>query len=161
LDILGAAVDEKVSGTLVVDDPAGFGIIGRGIPHTVARYVRIKGEKEPNLPPICPKVLHDDLPNEDVLVEVHRVIAHDEDPQSLMVEAHFRHKGLFLIFELPFPAIPNPGEFAVNPDPQSAVIASYVVFLTDVREVEVPYCVVFVETDKQLAIAHRDVSRHC
>lgn len=69
-------------------------------------------------------------------------------------------QGVLFVSKFSLPGVVEPGEVAVHPYADSAVVSSYVVFLSHVWVVEVSEAQVFIEVDEHLAVAEYQRTRH-
>jgi hypothetical protein len=77
-----------------------------------------------------------------------------------MIKGNTGDQGILLIFQVNFPVRTDPGELLVDPDAKTAVFALYMVFLPDMREIEITYVVMLIKADKEFAVSNRYISRH-
>ena len=106
-------------------------------------------------------VLHRDLADVDVLVEVDGVAHVQDEAEPTVGQGHVGHEGVGLVADLPLPLrTVDPGQPPVGEHPEAARMADGVVLLAEVREIDVAQPIVGVEHHLQRAVADDEVARH-
>jgi hypothetical protein len=77
-----------------------------------------------------------------------------------MIEGHAGYQGVFLVSQINLPVFTNPGKSIVYPDAETAIFSLDMVFLADMRKIEVTDIIMLIETDKELAVSNWYVSWH-
>jgi hypothetical protein len=93
-------------------------------------------------------------------VKIYGIAAHDEYTQVLMVERHTGYQRVFLVSQVNLPVLANPGKAVINPDAETAIFSLHVVFLANMRKIEVTDVVMLIETDEESAVSNRYISWH-
>jgi hypothetical protein len=93
-------------------------------------------------------------------VKINHITAYQEHTQVLMVQGYTGDQRIQLVAQIYLPVFTNPGKLIVDPDAKTAVFALYMVFLPDMREIEITYVVMLIEADKEFAVSNRYISRH-
>ena len=138
----------------------GHRVKGGGISDAVAGNVEVVTEKNPDLALPVDHVLNCDRAGINVFVKINGVPTHEQQPEIFMIQGNPGYLGILLIAQINFPVRAQPGKTVLNPDAKTAVFAHYMVFLTNMRKVEITDVVVMIETDKESAVANRNISRH-
>jgi hypothetical protein len=77
-----------------------------------------------------------------------------------MVKSNLSDCSIFFVGHFQVPVRTDPGKLIVNPHAHAAILSHDVVFLADMRKIQVAYVVVMIKTDKKFAVSYRDISWH-
>jgi hypothetical protein len=152
---------QKVYVIFVMELSRLFGIKCGRVPNIIAGYTEIIGEEEANFPLSCIEVLNGYFFQIDVFMKIDRIIAPEKNSQSLIVHAHIGYQCIGQIAQVQFPTFSDPGEAAVNPDAESGIVATEVIFLSHMWKIEVSNAVVTVETHQKFSITDGYLSAYC
>ncbi|MCA1668510.1 MAG: hypothetical protein LC793_14180 [Thermomicrobia bacterium] len=148
-DAVRGTAREEVAVVFVEDQRVGDRIEVDGIADAVAGDVEIVVEEKPGLArPVG--VIRDMKPAyEQRPVEVHRVLAEQRDIEAWMVHRHFSDERVLAVFHsaLPFP-LREPRELTIYPDAGATGVAHRVIFLPDIRIVNIANLIREVEADQ-------------
>jgi hypothetical protein len=93
-------------------------------------------------------------------MEIYSITAHEEYAHTLVIKGHTGHQGVLFISQVNLPIFTNPGELVVYPDAKSTVSSLDMVFLADMRKIQVADVVVMIKTYEKFAVSNRDISWH-
>jgi hypothetical protein len=100
-------------------------------------------------------------PNEKILVEVDGVAEVQQDPELAIEEANVGDQRCGLISEVTLPAgIAQPGKSAVNPNAHSVGVADGMIFLADVRPIELTNLIGVIEANEKAPVADWQLAWH-
>jgi hypothetical protein len=117
-------------------------------------------EKKPDLPVLRRHILHNHLPHIDIFVKIDNIAADEENAQVLMVQGHPGYQRILLVSQINLPVFTNPGKPVFHPDAEAAVFSLHMVFLADMREIEITDVIMLIETDEEFAVSNRYITRH-
>ena len=101
-----------------------------------------------------------DPPDVHILVEIHRVVALEEEAEPGVAGGDAADEGVVLIVEGQLPPLAHPGKLAVHPDAEAGGKVDGVILPADGGVEQVPDLVGPVEPHQEGAVGERDVPRH-
>jgi hypothetical protein len=154
-------VGEEIATSLVVEDGAETGVVERGVADLAAVQMEVLVEEQAEIAGAGAAVLHLDLADIDVLVEVDGVVHVQHEAEPAVGQGHVGHERVGLVADLPLPLrTVDPGEPPVSEHAEAARMADGVVLLAEVWEIDVAQTIVGVEHHLQRAVADDEVARH-
>src|SRR5260370_38891182 len=136
-----------------MDNTPRIGLEHRGVRAGAAVQIEIVVKEELDLARLRPKVSHDDFSEIDVRVGIHDFVAAQSDSEVVVEAIDVGDHGLTKIGQPSLPVIAlHPTELVVRPHAEPERRTA-VVFLTDMREVDVREAISGIECDDEWTIA--------
>ncbi len=155
------AADEQVPAILVGEECLQLGCVEDGIGAFTLAEVPIMVEEQPHLARSVGTIRHLETADEEVAVEVHRVVAGNRELQRVRRQRHTADQRILVVAQLALPDVAiEPGKAAVHPHAGMIDVPLRLIALADVRPVDVAQVVLRVEVDEHVAVGQRQITRH-
>ena len=154
------AAHEEIAVFLIIDQCVGFGRVEHRVPDIIALDVKVLVEETADLATSIGQIGDPHSANEDVLVEVHGVVAEELDSEPGIAGAHLGDHGAVGVAHVRLPLVPHPAELPIDPDTEAKRMARSVILHADVGEVDVPNSVLMIEHHQQATVRESEITRH-
>ena len=153
-------IHEKIPLTFVMEQTADVWPKGCGVTYIISTQTELMDIEQAYVLSLAGQILHRHSFQEDILVEIDKVIDDNTQAFRFIDELDIRDKRVIEVVFPDLPAMRNPRKTAVHPHSKTEWLAGRMVLFTYMRKIELSYQRVLIKSYQNGAVSYWNVSWH-